>query len=113
MMFSLCVSFPLSMVAARSSVLKLAGWQLSRRTEVLVATALSVLCLVVALAAGNVAVVLAYNGSVFGTPVCYVLPTVMYLHMPRCNQTQAWRIFSMVCATIGVSFGILGIVVVS
>lgn len=113
MSFSICGTFPLCMVAARTSVLKLAAWELTTKTQVPVATALVGLCLAVAEVAGDMGVVFAYAGSVFGTPICYVMPMVMYLYMPRSKQTPFWRLFSIACSITGVALGVLGVVVVT
>lgn len=111
--FSICASFPLCMLAARNSLLKLAGWELTTKTQVPVATALVGFCLAVAEAANDMGVVFSYMGAVFGTPVCYVAPMVMYLYMPLSKQTPFWRTFSMACSTTGVALGVLGVIVVT
>jgi len=113
MTFAISVTFPLSMVAARSSVLKLLDWPLTLRTQIVLATVLSGFCLLVAVLLKDISLILAYNGSVFGTPVCYIVPMVMYLFMPLSGQTSKGKAFSITCVIIGSLFGILGIVVVT
>merc|ERR1712216_460749 len=86
MAVALITTFPLNMVASRGAVLKLLGWEPTRRVQIPVATVLTALCLLLALICRNVTTALAYNGAVFGTPVCFVLPVLMYMNLPRQNS---------------------------
>mmetsp|Transcript_101904 Transcript_101904/g.328721 ORF Transcript_101904/g.328721 Transcript_101904/m.328721 type:complete len:93 (-) Transcript_101904:105-383(-) len=62
---------------------------------------------------GVVGTVLAYNGSIFGTPICYIAPALMYLRLPKASQKPLWRYSSLLCAVLGIGFGIFGIITVT
>eukprot|EP00927_Polykrikos_kofoidii_P002191 TRINITY_DN10859_c0_g1_i1.p1 TRINITY_DN10859_c0_g1~~TRINITY_DN10859_c0_g1_i1.p1 ORF type:complete len:437 (-),score=61.57 TRINITY_DN10859_c0_g1_i1:77-1387(-) len=111
---AICVSFPLSMVSARVALFNIAlkprGWTMTPTVRIAVSTILSAFCLSVAMLSGDVGVVTAYNGSVFGIPVCFIAPPVMYLCLPRQYQQPKWRTFCIVCTGIGAFFVVFGIV---
>merc|ERR1712137_800176 len=70
MLLAICASFPLSMVSARNAAFNIAlkpyGWQeMTFWVRICVTTALTGLCLALAIVASNIGVVLQYNGSVF------------------------------------------------
>eukprot|EP00933_Yihiella_yeosuensis_P079583 TRINITY_DN9260_c4_g1_i2.p1 TRINITY_DN9260_c4_g1~~TRINITY_DN9260_c4_g1_i2.p1 ORF type:complete len:382 (-),score=31.85 TRINITY_DN9260_c4_g1_i2:178-1323(-) len=115
---AICASFPLVMVSARSAafsiLLQPRGWEMTRQLRLFLSTALTALVLGIAVAADNVGVVLAYNGSVFGTPVCFIAPAVMYLWgVPRERRRVTWTSAALFCAVAGVVFALLGVVSVS
>jgi len=111
MTFAISAAFPISMVAARSSVLKILGWDLTPYTQVLVSSFLTFGCLSFALSSGELDKVLEFVGSLFGTPVAYILPMLMYCCMPRDYQKQSWRAFSISCVIIGACFAVLGLTI--
>lgn len=117
MTFAVSSTFPLTMVSSRNAIFSLAlqpaGWTMTRGVRLASTTGLTAFCLGTALLARNIGVVLDYNGAVFGTPVCYIAPPAMYLCLPRSAQTAKFRALSIVCAALGVVFGIMGVVVVS
>eukprot|EP01065_Artemidia_motanka_P019725 TRINITY_DN2353_c0_g1_i4.p1 TRINITY_DN2353_c0_g1~~TRINITY_DN2353_c0_g1_i4.p1 ORF type:complete len:440 (+),score=191.74 TRINITY_DN2353_c0_g1_i4:86-1405(+) len=117
MLFALCVSFPLVLLSARSSVDTLLlvprGLELTTARRVGLSTLLTAAALGIAVAAGDPGPVLDYNGSVFGTPVCYVAPPALYLMLPRKQQSASLRYGSIVCAAVGVVFAVLGVVEVT
>lgn len=117
MAFAICASFPLTMVSARNAAFNIAlqprGMVMSSSLRIMLTTALTALCLGLAAAAGDIGVVLAYNGSVFGTPVCYIAPAIMYLRLPRQHQKRRWRALCILSAGAGLVFGLLGVLVVS
>merc|ERR1740123_1317216 len=110
MTLAICASFPLAMISARAAffnlVLRQRGFEMTTVVRVATTTGLTALCLSLAYVCGDVGVVLAYNGSVFGTPVCYVVPAVMYMCLPR--GSQAWRRCCLLTAVAGAGFGVLG-----
>eukprot|EP00927_Polykrikos_kofoidii_P002192 TRINITY_DN10859_c0_g2_i1.p1 TRINITY_DN10859_c0_g2~~TRINITY_DN10859_c0_g2_i1.p1 ORF type:complete len:451 (-),score=66.04 TRINITY_DN10859_c0_g2_i1:9-1361(-) len=110
---AICVSFPLCLVSARDAlfniVLKPRGWRMTPAVRITVSTILSAFCLSVAMLSGDVGVVSAYSGSVFGTPVCFIIPPVMYLCLPRQYQQPKWRAFCIVCTGLGAFFFAFGI----
>ena len=57
--------------------------------RVFVATALTFSCLAVATVAKAIGTVLAYNGSIFATPICFIMPCVMYLCLSRQRRSKA------------------------
>jgi len=118
MTLAICASFPLSMVSARNAVFNIFllpnGWEMTGRVRVGLSTALTAFCLGTALVSGgNISAVLAFNGSVFGTPVCYIAPAIMYMRTPKRSQHRAWAAFAVVCAVAGIAFGVLGLAVVT
>ncbi|CAE8660059.1 unnamed protein product, partial [Polarella glacialis] len=117
MAFAICASFPLTLVSARSAVLNIflqpTGVVMTRSLRLTLSTALTALCLGVGEAVGDISTVLAYNGSVFGTPVCFLVPAIMYLMLPRETQKGFWRASCILCAIAGIAFGLLGIWVVA
>eukprot|EP00756_Hemistasia_phaeocysticola_P022361 Hpha_TRINITY_DN15829_c1_g14::TRINITY_DN15829_c1_g14_i1::g.191223::m.191223 len=113
MLFALCVSFPLVMVSARGNVASLAQIQPSFPSRFGITTVLTGICLGVAVAAGDPGPVLDYNGSVFGTPVCYIAPPTLYLMMPRDKQSSWLRAGSVLCIIAGIAFAALGVVEVT
>merc|ERR1712063_142935 len=78
-----------------------------------VASITCLLCLLVAATVDDVGTVVAYNGAVFGTPVCYIVPCVMYTFLPTEIQSRPWYFACVTCAILGVLFSILGVVVVT
>jgi len=118
MALSICISFPLVMVSARTAVFNLVlrprGWEMSALVRIGLTSVLVLLCLGLALlAGGDLGTVLAYNGSIFGTPICYVAPALMYLRLPKASQKPLWRYSSLLCAVLGIGFGIFGIITVT
>jgi len=114
MTLAISVSFPLTMLGVRDTaidMMKRAAVNTSSR--IAVATTLCLCCLLLAVAVNNFGTVLAYNGAVFGTPVCYVAPAVMYNYLPKHKQTQCWHVACWSCAILGVLFSILGVIVVT
>merc|ERR1719277_1006607 len=112
MAMSICATFPLVMIAARNTTLDLFlqsdEAQPPTGARIALATLLTGLCLIMAEKVGSLNIVMGFNGALFGTPVSYVLPMVMYLTLPREKQSRRWRSFSGSCAVIGVLFGLLG-----
>lgn len=118
MSISICVSFPIVIVSARGATFNLFlqrhGWRMTRRLRVLLSTVLSGIVLVLGIAAGDsLGTVLDYTGAIFGTPVCFVAPAVIYLCMPRVQQQKRWRAFCLVSSVAGAVLALLGVVAVS
>lgn len=117
MTLAICASFPLSMVALRNACFNIAlhprGVENTTFVRITLTTVLTGTCLGVGLAVGNLSKVLDLNGSIFGTPVCYVAPAAMYLFLPRREERKggSCRLFSRVCVILGVVFGLLGVYV--
>eukprot|EP01062_Namystynia_karyoxenos_P060414 TRINITY_DN51999_c0_g1_i1.p1 TRINITY_DN51999_c0_g1~~TRINITY_DN51999_c0_g1_i1.p1 ORF type:complete len:455 (+),score=163.23 TRINITY_DN51999_c0_g1_i1:85-1449(+) len=113
MLFALIVSFPLVLLSARATmdalVLQPRKIELTTARRLLLATALTAVCLGIAVAAGDPGIVLDYNGSVFGTPVCYIFPPVLYLMQPRQNQGTLTRYGCMLSVGLGIAFAIFGV----
>lgn len=114
MTIAICASFPLTMVSARNAAFNLAlrprGKVMTPLVRIVLTTMLTALVLGLAAAAGDIGVVLTYSGSVFGTPVCYILPGAMFLLLPR-PQRRGWRALCLICVIAGAIFGVLGVVV--
>eukprot|EP00931_Biecheleriopsis_adriatica_P050878 TRINITY_DN29489_c0_g1_i2.p1 TRINITY_DN29489_c0_g1~~TRINITY_DN29489_c0_g1_i2.p1 ORF type:complete len:434 (+),score=64.92 TRINITY_DN29489_c0_g1_i2:41-1303(+) len=95
---AICASFPLTMVSARTAafnlLLKPRGYAMTPTMRICLATSLTLFCLGVAAAAGSLGTVLTYNGSVFGTPVCFIAPAAMYLMLPRLSDRAFLFLFS-------------------
>jgi len=130
---AICAAFPLTMISTRTSLFdsvvqlwrarnggngdgssrELGRLVMTTTTRIIVSTVATGLCFLMAACAGDIGIVLAYNGSVFGTPVCYIAPAVMYLGLPRHEQRMPVRISSILCAIAGVAFGVLGVIEVT
>merc|ERR1719162_985265 len=88
-------------------------------TRILVTTLLTLFCLLIAAVAGDIGTVLSYNGAVFGTPVCYIAPAMMYVVLPYAHMrleppvSKITWVFSAATAMFGAVFAVLGVVVVS
>lgn len=128
---AICAVFPLTLVSTRTSLFNLIVqfWNthctrndshnssqlrrmpaMSRTVRFAMSTAITGLCFILAVCAGNIGVVLAYNGTVFGIPVCYIAPVAMYLRLPRCKQSIPLSICCILCGLLGVTFGVLGFI---
>ncbi|CAJ1384642.1 unnamed protein product [Effrenium voratum] len=111
---AICSSFALMMMSARAAAFNLfllpLGCAVKPVSRVMVATSLSAICLGVATVAKEIGTVLAYNGSVFATPVCFVAPPLMYLCLPRQSRQACWSILCILSAFAGTAFGLYGVV---
>jgi len=118
MTLAVCAAFPLVMISARNTVFNLlfqrSGWTMTWRLRLALSTVLSGICLLLGAAAGDdLGTVLDYNGAVFGIPVCYIAPPVMYLKLPRAVQRRRWRLFCFLSAALGAFLALLGVIAVS
>mmetsp|Transcript_34133 Transcript_34133/g.79629 ORF Transcript_34133/g.79629 Transcript_34133/m.79629 type:complete len:439 (+) Transcript_34133:30-1346(+) len=115
MMCAICGSYSLMLMSARAAAFNLflqpQGLEMTRLWRIAISTALTAFCLGVAVAADQISTVLAYNGSVFATPTCFIAPAIMYLRLPRQSQSKTWRVLCVLSAVAGAAFAILGIVV--
>eukprot|EP01062_Namystynia_karyoxenos_P078092 TRINITY_DN7993_c0_g1_i1.p1 TRINITY_DN7993_c0_g1~~TRINITY_DN7993_c0_g1_i1.p1 ORF type:complete len:452 (+),score=140.47 TRINITY_DN7993_c0_g1_i1:83-1438(+) len=117
MLIALINSYPLVALSARRAVDQLfmqpRGWEMTPPRRVLVTTLITVVCLGIATLANDPGVVLDYNGSVFGTPVCYIIPPVFYLLLPRSSQSVRMRAGCVLAIVLGLGLAVLGIVEVT
>merc|ERR1719384_2370911 len=113
MTLAICASFPLTMISARMAFfnvfLRPRGLEFTTSVRVATATGLTAGCLSLATVSGDIGIVLAYNGSIFGTPVCYVIPAVMYAFLPSGDQSPTWRRLCLLSSAAGLAFGVLGV----
>eukprot|EP00811_Abedinium_folium_P034048 NODE_6964_length_1621_cov_6.056894.p1 GENE.NODE_6964_length_1621_cov_6.056894~~NODE_6964_length_1621_cov_6.056894.p1 ORF type:complete len:425 (-),score=77.76 NODE_6964_length_1621_cov_6.056894:169-1443(-) len=105
--------FPLTMVAARNTTCELFGLPNAMRARIMMSTILCAGVLSVAVLGGTFGTVLDYNGSLFGTPVCYIAPALMYLRLPRCAQERSWRMLCVTFGVLGALFAVLGTFIVT
>ncbi|CAK8992293.1 unnamed protein product [Durusdinium trenchii] len=112
---AICSSFALMMMSARAAacnlVLEPLGCATTTVSRVTVATILTAICLGVAAVAKEIGTVLAYNGSVFATPVCFVAPPMMYLCLPRQFRRRPLNLLCLISAFAGLAFGLFGFIV--
>lgn len=115
MMCAICGSYSLMLMSARAAAFNLFlqphGLEMTRLWRIAISTALTAFGFGVAVAADQISTVLAYNGSVFATPTCFIAPAIMYLRLPRQSQSKSWRVLCVLSAVAGAAFAILGIVV--
>lgn len=112
---AICSTFALMMMSARAAAcnlfLELLGFAITSVSRAIVATFLTALCLGVAVVAKEIDIVLAYNGSVFATPMCFVAPPIMYLCLPRQSRKRSISTLCVLSALAGLVFGLYGFLV--
>eukprot|EP00434_Breviolum_minutum_P025660 symbB.v1.2.022675.t1/scaffold1992.1/size93445/6 len=109
---AICSSFALMMISARTAACNLflypLGFVVTPVLRTMAATCLTAICLGVAVVAKQIDTVLAYNGSVFATPVCFVAPPLMYLCLPRQSRRRSSSCLCALSAFAGLAFGLYG-----
>mmetsp|Transcript_42333 Transcript_42333/g.78867 ORF Transcript_42333/g.78867 Transcript_42333/m.78867 type:complete len:443 (-) Transcript_42333:60-1388(-) len=115
MTIAICSSYGLMLMSARAAAFHLFmqpyGLEMTRLWRIAMATVLTAFCLGIAVVAKEIGTVLAYNGSVFATPICFIIPTLMYICLPRQSRSKSWSVFSALSALAGAFFALLGIAI--